>query len=104
MLGWRQFSKPMNDLQTMQFTVVMSFVSICIILGLIITELWRKLARERELSERLRLMASKNYHHRKTMERLMGTACHYIDMEIGVTPRLRAQMTEACKASKDDRD
>lgn len=94
----------MNDLQTMQFTVVASFVAICIILALIITELWRKLARERELSDRLREMASKNYHHRKTMERLMDTACYYVDMEVGVTPRLHSQMAEACKASKEDRD
>lgn len=104
MLAWRQFSKPMNDLQTMQFAIGCSILLIILILGIVIAELMRLLSKEREKSERLRQMNSRNYHHRKTMERLMATACHYIDMEIGVTPRLRAQMTEACKASKDDRD
>lgn len=58
----------MNEYQTAHFTVGASLVAACFILGLIITELLRKLAKEREQVERLRRMASKSYSHRKCLE------------------------------------
>lgn len=94
----------MNEYQTAHCTVGASLVAACFILGLIITELLRKLAKERETVERLKRLNSKNYHHRKTMERVLGTCCHYIKMDIGVTPRLLNEMTEACSLSKEDHD
>ena len=101
-MGWRQFSKPMNDLQTMQFTVVMSFVSICIILGLIITELWRKLSAMREEVERLRRMASKNYSHRKCLE---DAAFAYMAAKgIDQAAKRMTLLRETANWSKDDRD
>lgn len=101
-LGWRRLSKPMNDLQTMQFTVVTSFVSICIILGLIITELWRKLSAMRDEVERLRRMASKNYSHRKCLE---DAAFAYMEANgIDQAAKKLTLLRETANWSKDDHD
>lgn len=86
----------------MQFTVVMSFVSICIILGLIITELWRKLAVTREEVERLWRMNSRNYHHRIAMER-----AYWDTMRPGTMDQCKtatAALRQAASESRDDHD
>lgn len=46
----------------------MSLVAACFILGIIITELVRKLSKTREELERVRRLASKSYSHRKCLE------------------------------------
>lgn len=92
----------MNDLHTMQFTVVTSFVSICIILGLIITELWRKLSAMRDEVERLRRMASKNYSHRKCLE---DAAFAYMEANgIDQAAKKLTLLRETANWSKDDHD
>ena len=58
----------MNEHQTAQFAVGMSLIGMCLILGLIITEMARKLSKTREELERVRRLASKSYSHRKCLE------------------------------------
>lgn len=74
----------------------------CLILGMIITELLRKLAKERELTERLRKLNSKNYHYRKTMERAIDAYCHSVDYDLRLTEAAHKAMAQACKESKHD--
>ena len=94
----------MNEYQTAHFTVGASLVAACFILGLIITELLRKLAKERETVERLRRLNSKNYHHRKTMERAIDAYCNSLDYDIELTERAHKAMVIACEESKAARD
>ena len=88
----------MNEYQTAQFAVGASLVGACLILGLIITELVRKLAKERETVERLRQLNSKNYHHRKTMERAITS------YKASLKDPSFYELLNAGKASKEDHD
>ena len=96
--------RPMNEIQTAQFAVGGSLVMACLILGMIITELLRKLAKEREEVDRLRKLNSKNYHHRKTMERAVAAYWDSLDYDIKLTEAAHAAMVKACKESKEDHD
>lgn len=88
----------MNDLQTMQFAIGCSVVLMFGILGMVILELFRKLSKERELNERLRLMNSRNYHHRRTMEQA------WFDFYERPNTVACSKMRETAKASRDDND
>jgi hypothetical protein len=92
----------MNEMQTAQFAVGGPLVMACLILGMIITELIRKLAKERELTERLKRLNSKNYHHRMTMQRAIDAYCHSLDYDIKLTEAAHGAMAQACKESKHD--
>lgn len=94
----------MNEIETAQFTVGASLVAACFVLGLIITELLRKLAKEREEVERLRRLNSKNYMHRVQMERAIDAYCHSLDYDIKLTEQAHKAMAIACKESKASRD
>lgn len=94
----------MNEIQTAQFAVGGSLVMTCLILGMIITELLRKLAKEREEVERLKRLNSKNYHHRKTMERAVAAYWDSLDYDIKLTQAAHAAMVKACNNSKEDHD
>ena len=76
----------------------------CLILGMIITELLRKLAKERELTERLKRLNSKNYHHRKTMEHAINAYCHSLDYDANKTEGAYRAMANACTSSKSAHD
>ena len=93
----------MNENQTGHFTVGASLVAACFIFGMIALELWRKLSKERETVERLRRLNSKNYHHRKTMERAIEEYCgDYHDLDR--TVRAWDAMTKAASESKANHD
>ena len=97
-------SRRMNEIETAQFAVGGSLVAACFILGLVITELLRKLAKEREEVQRLRRLNSKNYHHRKTMERAVAAYWDSLDYDIKLTQAAHAAMVKACNDSKEDND
>lgn len=88
----------MNEYQTAHFTVGASLVAACFILGLIITELLRKLAKERETAERLRRLNSKNYMHRVIMERAIS------NYKASLKDSSFYELLNAGKASKEDHD
>ena len=92
----------MNEYQTAHFTVGASLVGACFILGLIITELLRKLAKERETVERLRRLASKSYSHRKCLE----DAVFAYMSATGIDDRVKCLMLlrEQANWSKEDND
>lgn len=93
----------MNEYQTAQFAVGASLVAACFILGLIITELLRKLAKEREEVQRLRRLNSKNYMHRVIMERAIVEYCgDYHDLDR--TIEAWGAMTKAASESRADHD
>ena len=90
----------MNEHQTAQFAVGMSMVAICLILGLIITEMARKLARTRDELERVRRLASKSYSHRKCLE---DAVFDYVEASEPVdTRRAYKLLQETAKWSKED--
>jgi hypothetical protein len=93
-----QFS--VNENQTLQFAVGCSFVLAMLCAGIAITELLRKLAKEREQVERLRRMNSRNYHHRITMQRAIDAYCHTDQHDINATRQAYMAMSLACKESK----
>lgn len=97
-------SRHMNEYQTAQFAVGASLVGACFILGMIAIELWRKLEKERETVERLKRLNSKNYHHRKTMERAVAAYWDSLDYDIKLTQAAHAAMVKACNDSKEDHD
>ena len=74
----------------------------CLILGLIITELLRKLAKERETVERLRRLASKSYSHRKCLE---SAVFDYVQASEPIDIRRAYKLLEEqAKWSKEDHD
>ncbi len=92
----------MNEYQTAHFTVGASLVAACFILGLIIAELLRKLAKERETVERLRRMASKSYSHRKCLE---DAVFEYLTAtESRTLAKTLKRLEEQAKWSKEDHD
>lgn len=95
-------SRRMNEYQAAHFTVGASLVAACFILGLIITELLRKLAKERETVERLRRMASKSYSHRKCLE---DAVFEYLTAtESRTLAKTLKRLEEQAKWSKEDHD
>lgn len=88
----------MNEYQTAQFAVGASIVVACFILGLIITELLRKLAKERETVERLKRLNSRNYMHRVQMERAIS------NYKASLKDSSFYELLNAGKASKEDHD
>lgn len=93
----------MNEYQTAQFTVGMSLVAACFILGLIITELVRKLAKARDELERVRRLASKSYSHRKCLEDVIF---EYLKPGVATDEWFKAskRLEEQAKWSKEDND
>lgn len=89
----------MTQEQTMVFALGCCFVLAVLIGGIVTTELLRKLAREREKVERLRRMNSRNYHHRKTMQRAW-----FDFFETPTDVNAYAVMHDAAKASRDDHE
>ena len=92
----------MNEIETAQFAVGGSLVMACLILGMIITELLRKLAKERELTERLRRMNSANYHHRLQMQRAIDAYFNLPDYDMKTTEAAYKAIVQACNESKYD--
>lgn len=92
----------MSQHQTEMFAVGCCFVLAVLIGGIVITELLRKLAREREEVERLRRMNSRNYHHRRTMEQAIEAYCNGHEYDAISTERAFNAMSTASKHSKSE--
>ena len=86
----------------MQFAIGCSIVLIILILGIVIAELMRSLSKEREKSERLRQMNSRNYHHRIAMERAYWDTMRPGTMDQWKTAT--AALRQAASESRDDHE
>lgn len=94
----------MNEIETAEFAIRCSVAIVILLLGAACCEIYRVLLKSQEEAERLRRLNSKNYHHRKTMERAIDAYCHSLDYDIKLTEQAHKAMASACKESKAARD
>ena len=94
----------MNEIETAEFAIRCSVAVVILLLGAACCEIYRALLKAQAEAERLRQLNSKNYHHRKTMERAVAAYWDSLDYDIKLTQAAHAAMVKACNDSKEDHD